>query len=164
MSRRAKIAEKILLIFKKSNIIKLYFKKVGNMNKKPFGLNIAVKAALQAIKEGVAPPSVALSNLFYLQKSDIFPQALDVYFFNKPRIITSEAEKKILVKLLDNLKQPNINKETMLEDAFAEGWIFKKSPPKQGDKPISQKRKPSFKNKTTVKNLPTVVVKKTKLG
>lgn len=133
------------------------------MNKKPFGLNIAVKTALQAIKDGVAPPSVALSNLFYLQKSNIFPQALDVHFFSTPKIVTTEVEKKILIKLLDSLKQPNINKEALLEESFAEGWVFKKSPPKQIDKPIPKKTRQPMKSKTTQKVVPTVVVKKTKL-
>ncbi len=134
------------------------------MNTKPFGLNIAVKTALQAIKEGVSPPSVALSNLFYLQKSDVFPQALDTHFFSTPRILTSEAEKKMLVKMLDSLKQPTVNKEAMLEKSFAEGWVFKKSPPKKMVKPINHNKKPTVKNKPQNKVVPTVVVKKTKLS
>jgi hypothetical protein len=132
------------------------------MKNKPFGLNIAVKTALQAIKDGVAPPSVALSNLFYLQKSEVFPQSLDVYFFSTPRILTSEVEKKMLVKMLDNLKQPSVNKELMLEEVFAEGWVFKKSPPKKMVN--TQKKKTFSKPKANVKVTPTVVVKKTKLG
>ncbi len=134
------------------------------MNNKPFGLNIAVKTALQAIKEGVAPPSVALSNLFYLQKSDVFPQSLDVNFFSTARILTSEAEKKMLVKMLDSLKQPTVNKESLLEKSFAEGWVFKKSPPKKMVKPVSQKKNLTPKNNSKPKVAPTVVVKKTKLA
>lgn len=136
------------------------------MNKKPFGLSIAVKTALEAIKEGVAPPSVALTNLFYLQKSKIFPKSLDVNFFITPRQITSEVEKKILVKILDELKLPNINKQDMLEKIFSEGWVFKKSPPKE---PIAPKKTPlknkSIKQKTVNKDkpTPTVIIKKSKL-
>ncbi len=134
----------------------------------PFGLKIAVKYALEAIQDSLSPTSVVFSNLLFLQKSEFFPKNLDKQFFAQQKYQPNDIEKKIVVKLLDEIKKPHASKQEMLESVFEQGWVKKKAPPmeKVVVKP-TQKKKPVKKTnivkKTSVKE-PTIVVKKSKLG
>jgi hypothetical protein len=139
-----------------------------NNTKKPFGLTVAVKVAQEAIKNNIAPSSVVLNNLFFLQKSTAFPKDLDQHFFASPKQQSNELEKKIIIKLLDAMKHPQVNLQELLETAFGEGWIKKIAP-----KPVvkATQAKPKTKKKpvksATVKKTtaaPTIIVKKSKIN
>ncbi len=131
-----------------------------------FGLKIAVKNALEAIHDGKAPSSVVLSNLFFLQKSDTFPKHLDKEFFFVQKYQVSDQERKIIVKILDELKKPQVDKQQLLEFCFFENWTKKKAPP--SEKPIQKNvatKKQPIKSKVfnkPEKAAPTVIVKKPK--
>ncbi len=138
-----------------------------NTNKKPFGLTISVKFALEAMKESVAPSSVILGNLFYLQKSNTFPKDLDKTFFSFAKYQPNDNEKKIIGHLLDSFRKPNVNQEEILEKTFIDGWV-KKIPP-QPTKPLAkvQPKKVGIKNKAPKQQnkkeapvAPTIIIKK----
>lgn len=135
-----------------------------------FGLKIAVKNALDAIQEGKAPSSIVLSNLFFLQKSEIFPKHLDKEFFFVQKYQVSDQDKKLIVKILDELKKPQVDKQQFLESCFFENWTKKKAP--ISDKPVHKKiatnKSPQAKSKPKAlpkqdKAAPTIIVKKVKL-
>ena len=132
--------------------------------KKPFGLQIASKIAAKAIKEGHSPASTVLYNLFSLQKDTFFPKDLDESYFNKPNLAT-DLDKRVIVKILDELKRPQVNVVELLEKTVQEGWITKKNPPELQQVPL---KKFSAKNKKhavkTVKIEPTIIIKKNKLS
>lgn len=135
--------------------------------KKPFGLAVAVKIAQEAIKDNVAPSSVVISNLFYLQKSTVFPKELSKEFFTNTKYQAGEVEKKIIAKLLDAFKRPQVNVQELLEGTLVDGWV-KKVPPKPAAKvaPVKAKahKKPT-KTVTPKKEIvaPTIIVKKAKI-
>ncbi len=139
-----------------------------NNTKKPFGLAVAAKVAQEAIKDNVAPSSVVISNLFYLQKSTVFPKDLDKHFFASAKYQANEVEKKAIIKLLDAMKRPQVNLQDLFETVFGEGWVKKVAP-----KPVAKvaQAKPAAKkkpNKTApakkVVAAPTIIVKKTKIA
>lgn len=139
-----------------------------NNTKKPFGLAVAAKIAKEAIKNNIAPSSVVLGNLLFLQKSTVFPKDLDIHFFASPKQQFNEVEKKAIVKLLDAMKHPQVNLQDLFETTFNEGWVKKIAP-----KPVAQvvQSKPKAKKKpvktTAIKKAvvaPTIIVKKTKIN
>lgn len=133
------------------------------MKNKPFGLKIAVEKSILALKEGKAPTSVILGNLFVLQKAVEFPKSLDTAFFSISRYNPTEEERKAIVKLMDILKQPSVNQQEQIEKTFEGGWVTKKSPPIKvfhEKKKVFEQRKPNPKTPT---QKPTVVVKKSKI-
>ena len=139
-----------------------------NNTKKPFGLAVAAKVAQEAIKDNIAPSSVVISNLFYLQKSTAFPKDLDKLFFASAKYQANEIEKKAIIKLLDAMKRPQVNLQDLFENAFAEGWVKKIAPKPVAKvvqaKPVAKKKT----NKTTpakkVVVAPTIIVKKAKIS
>lgn len=138
-----------------------------NTAKKPFGLTVAVKVAQEAIKNSIAPSSVVISNLFYLQKSKVFPKDLDKQFFASAKYQADDFEKKIITKLLDNFKRPQVNVQELLESVLIDGWV-KKIPLKPVAKPSpinfkSQKKVANTNAKKKESISPTIVVKKAKL-
>lgn len=132
--------------------------------KKPFGLEIAAKVAAKALKEGVSPASTVLYNLFSLQKEIFFPKNLDETYFNKPNKAI-DLDKRIVVKILDEMKRPQINILDILEKALVTGWVNKKNPPVKREpfvkKIIVKNKKPVV---TAVKVEPTVIIKKNRLS
>jgi hypothetical protein len=138
-----------------------------NIPKKPFGLTVAVKVAQEALKDNIAPTSVVISNLFYLQKSNVFPKDLDKTFFANNKYQANDLEKRAIVKLMDSLKRPQINVQEFLEISLAEGWV-KKVPPKPLAKPApiktKAKKKPLKSAAPKKENVaPTIIVKKAKI-
>lgn len=130
--------------------------------KKPFGIGIASKMALEAIQAGVAPTSVILGNMFVLQKSTVFPKNLDVQYFSVAKTQLNENEVKITKLLMEEMKKPGVDKQQLLEQTFESGWVFKKAPvqevePKKFKKPKAQRSKQLQPNVT-----PTIVVKKSR--
>lgn len=134
-------------------------------NQKPFGLQIACNLAVKAIKEGKSPPSTVLYNLLYLQQEVNFPKDLDTDYFNKPCQANSELGKRLVVKLIDEIKKPQINLSNLLESSFETGWIKKKSFQAIQGQPSFTKfkiNKPKSKiNKNPTE--PVVIIKKSKL-
>lgn len=140
-------------------------------NKKPFGLALASKIAANAITQSVAPLSTILFNLVYLQKDTTFPKELDVTYFATQRNSSSEDDKKLVVKMIEQLKSPHLNKAELLENTIKEGWIKKKAPAPVArpslpvKKTVAKKFKPKAKAKVTVKKevtTPVVVIKKSR--
>lgn len=134
--------------------------------KKPFGLTVASKIAAKAIHENVAPASIVLCNMFYLQKTSNFPKDLDTQFFSISKYNPNSAEKKAIVYLLDEFKKPKTDVATLLESVFEEGWV-KKIPPKPVmTAPVAKKvtRTKVFKPVGTTPATPVVVIKKPKMG
>lgn len=134
--------------------------------KKHFGLDIAVKIALQALHQNIAPTSVVFSNLYALQKNIHFPEKLDVDYFRTVKYSPNVEEKKQLVFLLDEFKKPLIQKDELLKKFFKNGWVEKKFKPKEktntSSTNFSKKNKPvkKFAHQPTV--VPTIIVKKPK--
>ena len=138
-----------------------------NTPKKPFGLTVAVKVALEAIHDSVAPSSVVLSNLFFLQKTSSFPKNLDKDFFALNKYFANDNEKKAIGVLLEELKKPKVDAQELLETLFAQNWakkippkVEKAAPVKAKVKPKKPANKPIAKKETVT---PTVTIKKTKL-
>lgn len=94
-------------------------------NTSPFGLSIAVGIAMKKLKEGDAPPSIVLANLFSIQKSTTFPKALDEQFFANTQYRTNDAEKKVILAMLEEMKKPNVDVKKMLTDFFTPIWVKK---------------------------------------
>jgi hypothetical protein len=132
--------------------------------KKPFGLQIAAKIAAKALKEGNSPASTVLFNLFSLQKDTFFPKDLDESYFNKPNQ-GANVDKRVIVRILDELKRPQVNVADLLERTVEEGWVAKKNPPAPKQLPVkkfvAKNKKPAVK---TAKVEPTIVIKKNKLS
>lgn len=132
--------------------------------KKPFGLQIAAKIAAKALKEGHSPASTILYNLFSLQKDTFFPKDLDESYFNKPNLAIN-LDKRVIVRILDELKRPQVNILDLLERTVQEGWITKKNTPVLQQAPLkkfnNKNKKPSV---NTVKIEPTIIIKKNKLS
>lgn len=139
-----------------------------NIAKKPFGLTVAVKVAQEALKDNIAPTSVVLSNLFYLQKSKIFPKELDKLFFGNTKYQADDLEKKTILKLLDSFKRPQVNIQELLEGVLIEGWIPKVAPKPVNKaasfKPKTQKKSPKANKPKMEATAPTIIVKKAKLS
>lgn len=139
---------------------------MNTTTKKNFGLDIAVKVALQALHQNISPTSVVFSNLYALQKSIHFPEKLDVDYFRTVKYNPNVEEKKQLVLLLDEFKKPLIQKDELLKQFLKNGWVEKKFKPKEkthtSSSTVSRKNKSVKKivPKSTV--VPTVVVKKAK--
>lgn len=134
-------------------------------NKKPFGLQIACNVAAKAVKEGKAPPSTVLYNLLFLQQEVNFPKDLDTDYFIKPSQAISDSGKRLVVKLIDEIKKPQVNLVNLLETNFEEGWVKKKSAQHGPARPIFIKPKMTKPKLKTNKNFidPVVIVKKSKL-
>ena len=132
---------------------------------KPFGLQIASKIAARALKDGKAPTSVILYNLFSLQKDTYFPKDLDETYFYKPNHVINDLDKRLVVKLLDEIKKPQVDISLLLEKTITEGWIKKKVQSVKVEAPV---RKFVAKNKKTVNKTnkveTTIVIKKNKLS
>lgn len=141
--------------------------------KKPFGLTIACKIAATALQQSIAPASVVISNLFALQKSTVFPQDLDVYYFANSRVVTNDTDRKSIVMLLDGMKKPQVNLFELLEKSVESDWVIKKAPHtnvKPG-KPVAKAAAPKKKQAPKSKKAPVstvaapvVVVKKAKMS
>lgn len=97
-------------------------------DKLPFGVAISVGIATKMIKDGNVAPSLIIANLFALQKSTSFPKQLDEHFFEHNNYRTTEAEKKVIQAMLDEIKKPNVVVKDMLTDFFSSIWV-KKIPP-----------------------------------
>jgi hypothetical protein len=134
--------------------------------KKYFGLDIAVKVALQALHQNIAPTSVVFSNLYALQKNVHFPEKLEVDYFRTIKYQPNIDEKKQLVFLLDEFKKPLIQKDELLKTFFKNGWVEKKFKPKEkiftNQHPIAKKSKVAKKSIEKPSIVPTVIVKKSK--
>lgn len=100
-------------------------------NKKPFGLKLACNMAGNAIKQSVAPVSIILYNLLYLQKDNFFPKNLDVQFFATPRKFVTDQDKRVVAKILDKLRSPHLDTSSLLEDFVKDEWVVKKLPVKE---------------------------------
>lgn len=109
-------------------------------DKLPFGVAISVSIATKMIKDGNVAPSLIIANLFALQKSTSFPKQLDEHFFEHNNYRTTEAEKKVIQAMLDEIKKPNVVVKDMLTDFFSSIWV-KKIPPE----PIAAPKK-TFNN------------------
>lgn len=132
---------------------------------KPFGLQIASKIAAKAIKEGKSPTSVVLYNLFSLQKDTYFPKDLDETYFYKANHIINDTDKRLVVKLLDEIKKPQVDITALLEQTIVDGWIKKKPQAIKMHNPVKnfvvKNKKPINKiNKVET----TIVIKKNKLS
>ena len=92
-------------------------------NKKPFGLQIACNIAAKALKEGKSPPSTVLYNLLILQQEVNFPKDLDTDYFTKPSQAINDLGKRLVVKLIDEIKKPQVNLPSLLEINLEEGWV-----------------------------------------
>lgn len=139
--------------------------------KKPFGLTLACKIAADAIKQSVAPSSIVLANLLFLQKESHFPKELNTHYFSFQKKNPTEIEKKTIGFLLDALKKPQDNVATMLESHIAKDWVVKKIMPVLenkkiiGIKPKQQSKQPKkTSNHSKEISVPVVVVKKSKLS
>lgn len=130
--------------------------------KKPFGLQIACKIATQALKEGKAPSSTILYNLFKLQKEEFFPKELNDSYFLKPVQSNNDLEKRIVTKLLDDFKKPNVNIEEVLNNLLEKDWTRKKATPAPVVAPIKKIKRPVVK-KSTPKVEPTIIIKKSRI-
>lgn len=134
-------------------------------NKKPFGLQIACNIAAKAVKEGKAPTSTVLYNLLILQQDINFPKDLSTDYFIKISQATSDIGKRLVVKLLDEIKNPQVDLPNLLESSFEQGWVKKKSAQYVPERPVFNKTKtskPKLKvNKNPVE--PMVIIKKSKL-
>ena len=142
-----------------------------NTQKKPFGLVVAVKVALEAIRENVAPISVVLSNLFGLQKSTSFPKELTKEYFSVAKYQPTDAEKKVLGQLMESFRRPGVEPQDFLEKALINDWVKKVAPPIDKSKQKSLSNKPFVKKKNSKQKIekkevtpPTIIVKKTRLG
>lgn len=140
-------------------------------NKKPFGLTLASKIAANAITQSVAPLSTILFNLVSLQKDTNFPKDLDVTYFSTQRNNSSEENKKLVVKMIEQLKSPHLNKAELLENTIKDGWVKKKAPaplaknPLPPKKTVTKKFKPKNKQKVVAQKeitTPVVIVKKSR--
>lgn len=138
-------------------------------NRKPFGLTLACKVTAEAIRESVAPVSVILYNLLFLQKDTSFPKNLDTQFFATKRNTVSEQDKKDVAKILDKLRSPHASTSELLEGIIKDEWVIKKAPPR--DIPITKELikkvypKNNIHKKTRVQKetiVPVVIVKKHK--
>lgn len=147
-------------------------------NQKPFGLTLACKIAAEALKQSVAPTSVVLGNLLYLQKDTLFPKELDTHFFSFQKKAVADNDKKIIAILLDELKKPQDNIANTLEKFITPNWVVKKlvpapSQPKYVQNKAKDVQKKSINNNVKSKKkhvqvkvepaTPVVVVKKSKL-
>lgn len=140
-------------------------------NQKPFGLTLACKIAAEALKQSVAPTSVVLGNLLFLQKDTLFPKELDTHFFSFQKKPVPDNDKKLIAALLDELKKPQENVATTLEKFVTPGWVTKKLVPTPSKPKEAQKKQvaPKAKIKKKVQQTknepitPVVVVKKSKL-
>ena len=97
-------------------------------NNGPFGLSIAVGIAMKMFKTSNVAPSTILANLFSIQKSTTFPKDLDEHFFENNQYRTNDAEKKVILAMLDEMKKPNVDVKKMLTEFFTPIWV-KKIPP-----------------------------------
>lgn len=110
-------------------------------DKIPFGVSIAVGIATKMIKDGNVAPSLVIANLFALQKSTTFPKQLDEHFFEHNNYRTTEAEKKVILAMLDEIKKPTVNVKDMLTDFFSAIWVKKVPPePTVSEKQAHQKK------------------------
>lgn len=149
-------------------------------NRKPFGLSLSCKIAAEAIRESVAPVSIILYNLFALQKDTVFPKNLDKHYFATLKRNPTDVEKRVISKILEDLRGPHVNTSDLLESYVKQDWVVKKAPvaPVQ-NKPKNNINNPKNKvfkgnngikgGKNATKNVkkevvpPVVIVKKTKL-
>ena len=140
-------------------------------NQKPFGLTLACKIAAEALKQSVAPSSVVLGNLLFLQKDTLFPKELDTHFFSFQKKPVPDSDKKLIATLLDELKKPQESIANTLEKFIAPNWVVKKLVPAPAKPKEMQKKqtvsKPKAKKKVSNTKsepiTPIVVVKKSKL-
>ena len=158
-------------------------------NKKPFGLTLACNIAAQAIKDNIAPTSVILSNLLFIQKEKIFPKVLDAHYFSVAKHNTTQDEKKVISNILNDLRSPHLNVSDLLEKYIKDSWVikipdFKKtaSTSKYSNRNVKNNttnssfkksgKKTSFKKKREVKDnklesviqKPIITIKKNKLN
>lgn len=94
----------------------------------PFGLSISIGIAMKMLKDGKVAPSIVLANLFALQSSTSFPKELDEHFFENNQHRTNDAEKKVILAIMEEMKKPNTDTKKMLTDFFTPIWV-KKIPP-----------------------------------
>lgn len=137
---------------------------IKNKIKKPFGLTLACNIATEALGKNIAPASVIVGNLFFLQTSNHFPKDLDVNFFSTAKRALTDNEKRLMVQLLPDLKKPAFQIPEVLENAIKENWVKKVPLPQTFNKPVPVKK--NFVKKPTVKSpalAPVVIVKKNKL-
>lgn len=127
-----------------------------NIKQKPFGLSISVKVALESIRTNIAPTSVIICNLFYLQKQTIFPKNLDTTFFNTNKYQPTDNEKKLIVLLMEEMKKPQTDLQNLFENCFSLNWIKKIQPKITENEPL---KKHFYKNKKSIP--PSIVIKKT---
>lgn len=146
-------------------------------NRKPFGLSLSCKIAAEAIRESVAPVSIILYNLFALQKDTAFPKNLDKHYFATLKRNPTDVEKRVISKILEDLRGPHVNTSELLESYVKQDWVIKKAPVQQvSNKPknnINNSKNKTFKGNNGVKNnskhvkkeavQPVIIVKKTKL-
>lgn len=138
--------------------------------KKPFGLSLACNIAADALKQSVAPASIILGNLLYLQKDTLFPKDLTTHFFSFQKKMAADSDKKIIATLLDELKRPQESVAATLEKYIAPAWVQKKithpTPVANNVAKKTSTQKP--KKKPVVKKVepmvPVVIVKKSKLS
>lgn len=136
-----------------------------NKEKGKLGLKVSVRYALEVIHTGVYPASIVLSNLFFLQKSDTFPKHLEKEFFFTQKYSVSDQDKKSIVKIMDELKNPQIDKQKFLENILEAEWKDKKviQTEIRKDSKNFQKNKPRGKNTTKNEILtPQIIVKNKK--
>lgn len=133
-----------------------------NKTPKKFGLNLACNMAADCIRENYAPPSVVLSNLVSLQKSDTFPSGLQKEFFKRPTPIPN-SELQNIRTLMEALRSPNNGVANLLSEKMSAGWVFKKAPPGDNQQVAKSPAKKVHQNrvqKTTYATSPKIVVKK----
>lgn len=138
--------------------------------KKPFGLSLACNIASDALKQSVAPASVVLGNLLYLQQDTFFPKDLTTHFFSFQKKLASDSDKKLIATLLDEIKRPQESVAATLEKYVAPAWVTKKivhpAPPVKTVVKKSPTQKPKKKTVTHKAEpiVPVVIVKKSKLS
>lgn len=132
--------------------------------KKPFGLSLACKIAAQALHDNVAPASVIVGNLFFLQTSTQFPKELDVNFFATQKRMLTDMEKRILVQALPELKKPAFQIPELLENLVKDNWVKKVAPaPAIAQKTTTNKKKVVKRPVVKEVTAPVIIVKKNKL-
>lgn len=94
-------------------------------DKTPFGVAIAVGIAVKMIKEANVAPSIVLANLFKLQHSETFPKNLDENYFSLNTYRTTDVEKKVISKIMDEMKKPNTNLKEILTVVYSHEWVKK---------------------------------------
>lgn len=135
---------------------------VSTKKTKPYGLTIACKIATDALYQNIAPASVILSNLLVLQKSDTFPEHLEISYFAVSKKQLSDNETFFIKKLLPEIKRPSFEIIEVLEKEFLNDWVFKKK--QKVVTPNAKKTVIKPKKIVSKKTVPIVVIKKNKLS